>query len=169
FFDEQGMVAALAPAAAVHELGHALALALFHVPVTRLSLGMFGLRMDYRTALTDGESAICAAAGPAAGALWALAAWEIGGAFFRLSAILSLGLTLFNLLPVFPLDGGRILEALAGRKWAGRISWVVAATAALCGAALLGRFGLMAPPAMGLWLLFCQWRRVGARLTDVVS
>ena len=89
----------------LHELGHGIALWCCGVPVERLHLTLSGAAleteaMDYRREI------VCALAGPAVSlALTALGRW------FPTLAVISLGLAVFNLLPVPPLDGGRALRA----------------------------------------------------------
>jgi len=41
-------------------------------------------------------------------------------AMVRASVVVNLGLMAFNLIPIFPLDGSRILTGLLGREWAER-------------------------------------------------
>lgn len=90
----------------VHELGHLAALRSMRVTVReirlRLSGAMIGTeRMNYRT------EQICAAAGPGASILLGVTALRIAPHL----AIVSLLLGVINLLPMYPLDGGRILRA----------------------------------------------------------
>lgn len=101
--------AQLAPcllAAGVHELGHALAVVLCRGRILRLSLGASGARME-TTPLSYRQEVLCALAGPLAGLSLLLvrryAPWL---------ALWGLMQSLYNLLPVYPLDGGRALRAL---------------------------------------------------------
>ena len=153
FFEDMGLIAALLPAVAVHELGHAAVLRRCGARVTGLELELTGLRMDYAGPLSPGEEALAALAGPLAGLGWTLLARALPGTYFHRSAAASLCLTALNLLPVLPLDGGRALSALAGERRAGTVSRCCAAlfTAAGAAAALLGRSSLILPAA-GLWL-----------------
>ena len=116
-------------ACAVHELGHVAAALAFGGRAERLSLTVVGaeLSFSYRTPLTYGQDSLVALAGPAANLL-------LGGLFFALGrhlpAVLSLGVGAFNLLPILPLDGGRVLHGLLAEKldpdWADRLLTAIA-------------------------------------------
>lgn len=137
--------AQLAPcllAAGVHELGHALAVVLSRGKILRLSLGASGARME-TTPLSYRQEALCALAGPLAGLSLLLvrryAPWL---------ALWGLMQSLYNLLPVYPLDGGRALRALLllhlplerGEALSRLVSRCALALAA--GAAVYASFGL---------------------------
>jgi len=155
----------------LHELGHAV-LALRHrVAVHSITLYLFGgvAWMKREAGSARGELAI-AAAGPATSALLAalffLASrgFEPGSpglATFRWLAVANAGVAAFNLLPGFPLDGGRVLRALLWRRdgdaeratrVAARVGHGIAA-----GLGLLGLGVLPGQPVVGLWLLFASW------------
>lgn len=125
-------------AMACHELGHAAALALTGVPIRQLRLNVGGAvletgEMDYR------REVLCALAGPITNLiLTPLGRW------FPMFASLSLGLALFNLLPVSPLDGGRALRAAVLLRWGPAAARRVMLIAAIvCGAGLI---------ALSLWV-----------------
>ena len=98
-------------AMAVHELAHLLAIRLCRVPVNGICLRFSGavIRCGF---CGYGQEAICAAAGPAASFLLGWAVLRIAPQLAGMSFLLGAG----NLLPVYPLDGGRILRALLLRK-----------------------------------------------------
>lgn len=93
-------------AAAVHELCHYLALKLCKIRITSVQIRMSGVSIvtGYLTPL---QQILCAAAGPAGSlCLYLLRC--------RIPVISLFGLVhgLFNLLPLYPLDGGRILQGI---------------------------------------------------------
>lgn len=110
----------------LHELGHALAARHYKIGTRDITLYPIGgiARLDGMPSRPRHEMVV-AAAGPAvnfvlAGAAWlvapALAGWPISQFLLSQFLTFNLGLGLFNLLPAFPMDGGRILRAfLAGR------------------------------------------------------
>ena len=130
-------------ACAVHELGHVAAALAYGGRVERLSLTAVGaeLSFSYRAPLSYGQDSLVALAGPASNLL-------LGGLFFmldrQLPAMLSLGIGAFNLLPILPLDGGRVLYGLLAEKldpdWADRL--LTAAAGCLVG--LLAGAGVIA-------------------------
>lgn len=111
-------------ACAVHELGHMAAAWRCGGHVERLSLTAVGaeLSFSYRVPLSYGRESIVALAGPGANLL-------LGGLFFwrrlYLPSVLSFGLGVFNLLPILPLDGGRVVYGLLADRldpdWADRL------------------------------------------------
>jgi Zn-dependent protease len=107
----------------VHELAHALAARAVGVATTEIRLFVFGGVARIAGEPADaGAEALVAMAGPLASVTLAglcdLASWQVGGPAGDLLAWLFLGNLVvagFNLLPGFPLDGGRVARALVWR------------------------------------------------------
>lgn len=156
---------ALALPVAAHELGHLAAILALGLHPGRFRAGLGGFALDYAgDPGTLGHVGI-AAAGPVAGLLYAWAASRLGAALGRdwlcLSAGISLLLSLFNLLPALPLDGGQILSRLSaavlGEERGARLCriarFAVAAALAAAGALLLLRGKGAALLIVGICLL----------------
>ena len=145
-------LACFLPAAALHELGHILAVWQCGGAVRSLRLSLVGaeLVLDGRERLSYGREAWVAAAGPLANLLTGVLAaqiWRSGwGEGLLLFAGASLVLGCFNLLPLEALDGGQLLSAALGAlgspEGGERLRRAVSGVAA---------FGLLAG---GIWLLW---------------
>lgn len=153
---------ALILAAAVHELGHVCAIRLTGGKVLSVTANLTGAVIERTGTASRPSEAICAAAGPAAGLIWAAAASELGNLFssdtLLLSAGMSFVLSAFNLLPVLPLDGGRLLECAAGGRFAASISLVSASAVLLLGVIAAAAGMGLAPFAAGAALMAQQLR-----------
>jgi Zn-dependent protease len=116
-----GTVVALFVSVALHELGHALTAARFGIRTAHITLYPFGGVAAIERMPTDASQELAIAlAGPAVNfALCALAgwAWGMSGSSipFTIGAM-NLVMGLFNLIPAFPMDGGRVLRALLSRR-----------------------------------------------------
>ena len=104
----------------IHELSHSLMAKARHLPVTRIRLHLFGGASELGSdTASAGDEFIVTAVGPGssfalAGLLHLMARSSSGGiaSIFGLLAFLNLSLGIFNVIPAFPLDGGRILRAV---------------------------------------------------------
>ena len=116
FFDDTGILSAVLPAVLVHELGHMLALWSFGAKLSKLHVLASGLKMDYSGSLCPHEELIAALAGPGFGLAYAWIASALGikldSEFLLCSGGVSFILSIFNLLPAGPLDGGICLAFL---------------------------------------------------------
>lgn len=113
----------------IHELGHALAYKSIGMDAEVALLGIFGLTCSRSEKQpSPGEMAYVAAAGPVAGLVVACLCAALGatirtsapGGWLHVLLLVSLVMNLANLLPAFPLDGGRILKAvleIAAPSW----------------------------------------------------
>ncbi len=167
FIDPKTLWALLLPAAA-HELGHVLALRLMGMRIKGFRAEMKGLCIDYCGFCGNRGHIFAAAAGPMAGLLYAFAASYAARLFDSDTAALSAGISLllsaFNLLPVLPLDGGRIFSLVAcallgvgrGERLTKKVGLVISAVALAAGLLLLWQgFGAGLTLA-ALWLLLAQ-------------
>ncbi len=169
----------------IHELAHAITAQRRGIPVPKITLFVFGgvssLGSQPKTA---GEEFAIAAAGPASSLVIAavsLVAWfifrgtqEQAGAIFGYLAVVNTLLALFNFLPGFPLDGGRVLRSIV---W-GRTKSFRRATRIASGVGELFGYGLMGIGVFlllgglvldGLWLMFIGWFLLSAARAETAS
>jgi Zn-dependent protease len=153
----------------VHEIGHAVVSMDEGVPVKSISLFIFGgMAHISREPSTPRSEFRIVAAGPFASLLLAALLTTIStavksnqlasGAAFYLGQ-LNFILAFFNLIPGFPLDGGRLLRSvlwaakrdfLWATRWAVNVGLVIAAGAVLAGAVVF----MMGYYFNGIWILF---------------
>lgn len=170
----------------LHELGHALAARRFGIGTSGIDLWLFGgVAKLTRDSRTPREEFFVAAAGPAVTALIIGLCTLVGALASRLSgvldtasfqdttatpyialvgwlAVINLVLLVFNLIPAFPLDGGRIARAAAwkatgdrsrGTRFSARLgelfSWLMIG---------VGLFWLLRGDLVGgLWFALLGW------------
>ncbi len=107
----------------VHEMGHVLAARMQGVPVTApLFIPGFGaMILQKRSAQTAWGEAVIGIAGPVAGMLAGLVCLGIygatGNALFLGLAYTGFLINLFNLTPMYPLDGGWIVGSISPYLW----------------------------------------------------
>lgn len=103
-------IVAWAMAVCVHELGHLAMLKLLKLPVYAVEAGIGGARICTAFCM-PWQEILCALAGPVAGMFLLLLA-----PVFPRVAVCGAFQSLYNLLPVYPLDGGRVIRCLAGER-----------------------------------------------------
>jgi Zn-dependent protease len=169
----------------LHELGHAFAARRVGIEVTGIELFFFGgfMRMS-RDSATPGEEFKVALAGPLvtfaiAVVTGLLTVLLVGRAFFDYTELSSgaptlpeaviaftfsanVALLLFNLIPAFPLDGGRLARAAAWRFTGDRFK-------ATTLAARLGQLFAVLLIGWGLWILARGGDPYGALYTIVLG
>ncbi len=105
----------------LHEVGHAVAAQRAGIGVRRVVLFLFGGYTELEVDDAEpGDDLAVATAGPVVSGALAVVFWAIGfvvpaGEVARVLHMLTLvngGVALFNLLPGYPLDGGRIVRAM---------------------------------------------------------
>lgn len=132
-------VGAFLLAMSVHELGHLGAIALCGGRLRGLCLGSRGAVIRV-AGLTPRQELFCALAGPGAG-FCLLAA----GRFLPMTALMALCHSLYNLLPVYPLDGGRALccalAPLGEKAWTVTRRAGIGTALALTALGIYGTFG----------------------------
>jgi Zn-dependent protease len=154
-----------------HELSHAVLARRFGMQVRGITLFIFGGATELEgDARSPRDEAIMAAAGPATSLMIGIVLIGLGivipqpiGALVSSLGLINIALGIFNLVPGFPLDGGRILRALIWQLRGDRI-------AATGNAALVGRliaYGLIVVGIImtlqgglggnGLWLALIGW------------
>jgi Zn-dependent protease/CBS domain-containing protein len=159
-----------------HELAHSIVATRRGVKVEGITLWLFGGVSRFRgESSSPGSQAWITFVGPLTslllGAVFLLAAAVVGGG--ANSALLSASLAwlgyinillgVFNLLPAFPLDGGRILQSLIWRGTGDRLRATrIAARIGMAFAFLFIAYGLITffaagSPIGGVWAVFLGW------------
>ncbi len=169
----------------VHEVSHALTARLFKLRTEEIRIGAFyGLALIEQAPCTRRQEIAILIAGPLANAALFLLLWALLGMpaindrmYFestfgsmrsqdwltmnslRWLAYLNLGLTLFNLVPAFPLDGGRICRAaLFGRVTDARLVRMIAWCGVFLGVwSLFGAVGFSALFPAGILLITANY------------
>jgi Zn-dependent protease len=118
-----GLAAALAffTCIVLHELGHALVARKVGIPIRGITLFLFGGVAEMEDEPPSaGSEFLMAIAGPVVSAVLAAMFWLLSGFVaempaveypLRYLAVINLTVLIFNLIPAFPLDGGRVLRS----------------------------------------------------------
>ncbi|MER3456114.1 MAG: site-2 protease family protein [candidate division GAL15 bacterium] len=154
----------------VHELGHALVARHFRIPTRSITLFLFGgVAHIAREPARPAHELWVALAGPATSVV-------LAGVFRLLTppgpavpatalmgylSSVNLLLAAFNLLPAFPLDGGRVLRALLWSLWGFERATRVTTYLGHAAAAVFIALGVLAifagRPVDGLWMVLIGW------------
>ncbi|HKA08557.1 MAG TPA: site-2 protease family protein [Gemmataceae bacterium] len=145
----------------LHELGHAMAARYYGIPtrdITLLPIG--GVARLERMPEKPAQELVVALAGPAvnvvlAGIFFVIAMIQdlsppesvltFGDGLVLQLLLVNVGLVLFNMLPAFPMDGGRVLRALLAMRLGPTRATEIAATVGRGMAIVLGSVGLLLP------------------------
>jgi Zn-dependent protease len=146
----------------LHELGHALMARRFGIATRRIVLLPIGgvAQLEGQPRTPRQELAI-ALAGPAVnlviaatifvvGAITGLSSYGLIGALM----LANLGLAVFNLVPAFPMDGGRALRALLATRLGGARATEIAVRVGKTAAIMFGIVGLFISPILVLVAVF---------------
>ncbi|WP_372619657.1 site-2 protease family protein [Falsiroseomonas sp.] len=168
----------------LHEFGHVLAARRYGIStpdITLLPIG--GVARLERIPEKPSEELVVALAGPAVNvAIAALLFVLLGGAppVEAMAALpgaehgmlarlfwVNVVLVVFNLIPAFPMDGGRVLRALLGYRMGHRRATDIAATTGQVVAFLLGFLGLIGGAPLLVFVALFVWLGAGAEAQAV--
>ena len=170
-----GLVAAVALIVSVlfHELGHSVVALSFGGRVRDITLMFFGgVATIYNEPRDPWRQAAIALAGPGAGiVLWIVCGWLVPFVPFPLfkyafyvMGVYSLYLSIFNMIPAYPMDGGRVLRAVLS-QFIGRIKAAkIACTVARFLAVAMGLYGLFHADLFLIMIAFFVWSQASSEL-----
>ena len=157
----------------LHELGHAVAAARYGIrtrDIILLPIG--GLARLERMPTDPRQELVVAIAGPLVNVAIAAILWvwlsltgtlvpadQVGltvGPFFERLLVVNLGLVVFNLLPAFPMDGGRVLRSVLAMRVGPLKATRIAATIGKAMAGLFALVGIFFNPFL-LLIAFFIW------------
>lgn len=107
----------------VHELGHVFAAMYYRIPATAPIFipGMGALILTRKNSASAFDDAVVGIAGPLFGTIASAVCWGLFGLtrdpHFLVMGLFGFFMNLFNMVPVYPLDGGRIAGAVHPWLW----------------------------------------------------
>ncbi|WP_121743855.1 CBS domain-containing protein [Natronorubrum halophilum] len=153
-----GLVAAIGLFVGVvlHELGHSLTAQRYGFPIDSITLWLFGgiaalseMPEDWRQEFTIAIAGpiVSVLVGIVSFALFLVVPESLDGVRFVLGylAVLNIALAVFNMIPAFPMDGGRVLRAFLARSQPYAKATQQAASIGKLFAILMGLFALIPP------------------------
>ncbi|HEU5003425.1 MAG TPA: site-2 protease family protein [Actinomycetota bacterium] len=173
-----------------HELSHAVVAQRKGIPVHSITLFIFGgVAQITEEPHTPGDEFRIAIAGPALSVVLGVVFWTLGAgaraigapagdALFHMMGYTNLALAAFNLLPGFPLDGGRVFRAAMWHSTGdfAKATRIASTSGRIIGFGLIGLGGLMAfgrDWIDGIWLacigLFLVQAATGSRRQAVLQ
>lgn len=157
----------------LHEFGHAITAQRLGIPVVNITLFIFGgVATISKEAESPGDEFKIAIAGPIVSVLTGIAfgsIWIVLGdrneqlsALLGYIAIVNIILAVFNMIPGFPLDGGRVLRAVIWKVTGSQLTStrIVSTIGTLCGMGLfaLGLVMILTGSAInGIYMLAIGW------------
>ena len=150
----------------LHEFGHALAARRYGIPTKDITLWPIGGVARLERMPTDPkQELVVALAGPAVNVVIALFLLPIVAVsnvtFFERLFATNLFLVAFNMIPAFPMDGGRVLRAGLALKMNYAGATKTAATIGQCFAVVFGIVGLFTNPFLVLIAVFIWFGAAG--------
>ncbi|MBL8754292.1 MAG: M50 family metallopeptidase [Planctomycetes bacterium] len=147
-----------------HEMGHIAAGRRYGIPAHLITLSPFGGLAHLGAPMqSPREELVVTLAGPATHLVWLAVVWplqlvlpdrvlSIGGFYwcplqYTLAFLVQANawLLVFNLLPIYPLDGGRCLRALLALRWHPNLATMWAGTIGIVGGVMLAVYGFTRP------------------------
>ncbi len=156
FVGGPGALAAFGAAALIHELGHLTAMFLTGATVRGIRVSACGPVIDYSGVTTRRQEMGILAAGPLAAIFFAVLCFITDVPFLCYTGAIALLAAMFNLLPVLPMDGGRLaLYALETTMSERSAQLILRIMGTLCSLGVLATgiyIRSIAAAAAGIWM-----------------